>query len=175
MKHIPSQRPKEAKSTPLLDSLIANTDIPATGGNWNDLALRQEDRIAEIIRDTSNTAMEVHQAVKQAGTANPEYDQLSLGFMRDLDEFSRQHVVLVNRRAGRTGQTRDNNDYTDYITIGVESQQLIETMSAVLPLGIAGLQEHHQNAIEVLEARNPRAVTDVEVKEPSTAQPAANA
>lgn len=156
---------KPSGASPLLDTLIARAVPAEQGGNWNDLERRIEPRIRSIIAETTMNAQAVQHAVVLAGTENPEYKQMALGFARDLDDFTRQFCVLVDRRAGRTGQTKDSDDYTDYITLGVESQQLLETMTSVLPIGIAGLQEHHQTALDKLNEQNPEAVTDVVAKE----------
>lgn len=123
------------------------------GGNWDELANGFENNLRNQIAESANLAAMAVEAVNKAGTGNPEFYTLANGTMRDLQNFADRFGALVRRRDGRTGPTKSAEEYTDYMSIGLELTSLSEELQVVVGHTLFSLTEAHSNALEVLRER----------------------
>lgn len=143
-----------------------------SGDNWDELANGQEEKIKAIIAESSVGIKNATDDVQAAGLIDEEFSTMVRGTMNDLREFATRYQVLVERRGGRTGPTKNDQDYTEYMNLGLEYVGLDQEMSVVLPMGLVGLAEYQGRARRILEekdlekAQDVNVITDVQVKEP---------
>lgn len=136
-----------------------------SGDNWDELANGQEEKIKAIIAKSSTGIAQATADVEAAGMIDEEFDIMARGTMNDLRDYASRFQALVARRNGRTGPTKNDTDYTDYINLGIEYVALDQEMAVVLPVGLFGLAEYQARADRKLSALNKDVVTDVEAKE----------
>lgn len=123
------------------------------GGNWDELANGLEGSIRHQIAESANLVAMAEATVKAAGTGNAEFYTLANGTLRDLKRFTDLFNVLVQRRAGRTGPTRSSEEYTEYLSIGLELTTLTEELQVVVGHTLFTMSDAHGNALEILRAR----------------------
>jgi len=147
-----------------------------SGDNWDELANGQEEKIRAIIAESSVGIKTATDDVVAAGLIDEEYNVMARGVMRDLQDFATRFQILTERRGGRTGPTKDDKDYTDYMNLGLEYVALDQEMSVVLPMGLVNLAEYQGRAQRVFQerelekAQDVNVITDVQIKEPKPAQ-----
>lgn len=124
------------------------------GGDWDELANGFENNLRNQIAESANLANLAVKTVNQAGTGNPEFYTLANGTMRDLKNFADRFGALVRRRDGRTGPTKNAEEYTDYMSIGLELTSLSEELQVVVGHTLFTLTDAHNHALEVLRQRD---------------------
>ncbi len=132
----------------------------SNGASWSELIHGIESKVRDQIAGSANMAEMVRVTVEAAGTGNAEFDVYFNGVMRDLKIYAQRYSALVSRRNGREGVIKNAEEYTEYISLGLEFVSLNEEMVVVIPDTLFNMQEHHHNAMEVLRKReSDQAVT----------------
>lgn len=143
----------------------------SNNASWAELANGIEIKVRDQIAGSANLAEQVRLTVEAAGVSNPEFDVFYNGVMRDLKIYSQRWSALASRRDGRTDVIKNADEYTEYVSLGIELVSLSEEMAVVVPDTLFNMQEHHHHALEVLRKRQEEqstdVVTDVDVKEAS--------
>lgn len=144
------------------------------GGNWDELANGFENNLQQQIAESANLTKLAVDTVTEAGTGNAEFFTLANGNMRDLKNFADRYAGLVRRRDGRTGPTKSSEEYTDYMSIGLELTSLSEELQVVVGATLFNLTESHNHALEVLREREEQKIASEQSAEsPIEASPEA--
>lgn len=136
--------------------------------SWDDFANGLEPSLRDLIANVAVFTNNTIQLVESQGVGNAEFFALSRGTMRDCKGYADRLNQLISRRGDRTGPTKNSNDYTDYISIGVELTNMTEEIQTVSTTSMISMTEFEQAALDKIreaEAAAAAADQDVEVKE----------
>lgn len=143
--------------------------------SWGELVI-MEDQIRRRIADASTFTYQLNTLVHAEGVADIEFAETVNGIMRDLQVFADRLNVQISKRNGRVNPVNGPDEYTEYISVGLELTSLLESMQIVVAPTLLELVEYQHRANEKIAAReaaakaeadavNPAVVSDVEVKE----------
>lgn len=136
--------------------------------SWGELAII-EDKVRDQIAASATMTRDVMHLCSSEGVVTPELRALTQGVMRDLKEFADRLAVQMAKRNGRTNAVNGPNEYTDYISVGLELSSLSESLQVVVGATLMELTEFQQLANDKIRAREAAeaeatAVIDVEYK-----------
>lgn len=129
--------------------------------DWSELANTMEPNLKQMLVNVGQHCVNVTHLVASENLATPEFLNLSHGIMRDLQHTADTLNVLVDRRGGRTGPTKSAEEYTDYMTIGLEMSSAAEQLQTVVTHAMFSLTEYEHEAMERRRIREESSTTQV--------------
>lgn len=139
------------------------------GGNWDELANGLEPSTRDQIINFTQLVASTQDAVNLAGLNDIDFQASTSGVLANLHRYADELVNIIDTRAGRSGPTRNEDEYTEYMALGLRLTTLSEEMCQVVGHAIMVLQARHDMALKVLEAR---AAAEKKAEEQAAAVPA---